>query len=156
MGLLLVDVFLGWGRLVFNSLWTFTLIWVPLIVVPDSSPRACGGVGILLQRLYVGYAICQALAKLLRPWLVFGLLFFRGCTRAHPPGVAPEPVEELVYSFRGCTLVMSRVGLCWVSHHRLVFGCLFLGVHVSAPGGCSPRGLRRIGYASKVLFLHGL
>jgi hypothetical protein len=55
MGLLLVDVFLGWGRLVFNSLWTFTLIWVPLIVVPDSSPRACGGVGILLQRLYVGY-----------------------------------------------------------------------------------------------------
>jgi hypothetical protein len=79
MSLLLVDVFLGWGRLVLDSWWTFTLIWVPLIVVPDSSPRACGGVGILLQRLYVGYATCRVLAKsLLRPGLVFGLLFSRG------------------------------------------------------------------------------
>jgi hypothetical protein len=95
MGLLLVDVFLGWGRLMFDSWWTITLIWVSLIVVPDSSPRAYGGVGILLQRLYVGYAICRALAKLLlRPWPVFGLLFFKGCARAYPPGVAPEPVEE--------------------------------------------------------------
>jgi hypothetical protein len=81
---------------VLDSWWAFTLIWVPLIVVPDSSPRAYGGVGILLQRLYVGYAICQGLAQLLlRPWLVFWLLFFsKGCARAHLPSVAPEPVEE--------------------------------------------------------------
>jgi hypothetical protein len=52
---------------------------VPLIVVPDSSLRAYGGVGILLQRLYIGYAICRGLAQLLlRPWLVFWLLFFQG------------------------------------------------------------------------------
>jgi hypothetical protein len=37
MGLLLVDVFLRWGRLVSDSGWIFTLIWVPLIMVPDSS-----------------------------------------------------------------------------------------------------------------------
>jgi hypothetical protein len=36
MGLLLIYVFLGWGRLVFDSWWTFILIWVPLIMVPDS------------------------------------------------------------------------------------------------------------------------
>jgi hypothetical protein len=65
------------------DLWrAFTLIWVPLIVVPDSSPRAYGGVGILLQRLYVGYDICQGLTQsLLRPWLVFLLLFFGGARK---------------------------------------------------------------------------
>jgi hypothetical protein len=33
-GSLLADVFLGWGRLVFDFGWIFTLIWVPLIMVP--------------------------------------------------------------------------------------------------------------------------
>jgi hypothetical protein len=40
---LLVDVFLGWGRLVFDLGWIFTLIWVPLIMVPDTqSPPLAG------------------------------------------------------------------------------------------------------------------
>jgi hypothetical protein len=93
----LADVFLGWGRLAFDLGWIFTLVWVPLIMVPDSSSRAFGGVRALLQRLFVefGYVLCRALTKLLLgPWLVFGLLFFRGCARAHPSGVAIEPVEE--------------------------------------------------------------
>jgi hypothetical protein len=70
-------------------------------MVPDSSPRDCGGVGILLQRLYVGFALCRALARLL---LGFGQVvvgasaclctaFSGGCARAHPPGVAPEALE---------------------------------------------------------------
>jgi hypothetical protein len=91
MGFLLVDVFLGWGRLVFDSWWTFTLIWVPLIVVPDSSPRAYGGVGILLQRLHVGYALCRALAKSLSgTWLVFWVAFFRGVRASAPTGCSPR------------------------------------------------------------------
>jgi hypothetical protein len=65
---------------VLDSWWTFTLIWLPLIVIPDNSPLVCGGVGILIQRLYVGDAICRVLVKLLpRPWIVFVLLFFGGC-----------------------------------------------------------------------------
>jgi hypothetical protein len=87
-----VDLRGGW---VLDLWWDFTLIWVPLIVVLDSSPRTCGGIGTLLQRLHVGYAICQGLAQSLqRPWLVFWLLFSEGCVRAHPSSVAPEPVEE--------------------------------------------------------------
>jgi hypothetical protein len=70
--------------------WAFTLIWVPLIMVPNSSPRAYGGVGILLQRLYVGYAICRGLAQSsLRPWLVFGC-FFLGVRMSAPAGCSPR------------------------------------------------------------------
>jgi hypothetical protein len=38
-GSLLADVFLGWGRLVFDLGWIFILIWVPLIMLLDSSPK---------------------------------------------------------------------------------------------------------------------
>jgi hypothetical protein len=41
-----VDFFPLRGGRVLDLRWAFTLIWVPLIVVPDSSPRAYGGVGI--------------------------------------------------------------------------------------------------------------
>jgi hypothetical protein len=54
----LVDSFLGWGRLVFGFGWIFILIWVPLIMVPDSSPRAFGGERALLQRLFVEFGLC--------------------------------------------------------------------------------------------------
>jgi hypothetical protein len=68
------DLFFGGG-------WFFTLIWVSLIVVPGCSPRDCGGVGILLQRLCVEFALCRALARSLPgPWLAFVLLFSGGYT----------------------------------------------------------------------------
>jgi hypothetical protein len=35
-GSVLVDVFPRWGRLVLGFGWIFTLIWVPLIMVPDT------------------------------------------------------------------------------------------------------------------------
>jgi hypothetical protein len=74
--------------------WFSTLIWVPLIVVPDSSPRDFGGVGILLQRLSVGFTLCRALARPSSgPRLVFVLLFSKGCARVVPSGVAPEVLE---------------------------------------------------------------
>jgi hypothetical protein len=70
-------------------------------MVPDSSPRDYGGIGILLHRLYVGFALCQALARLL---LGFGQVvvgasaclftaFSGGCARAHLLGVALEALE---------------------------------------------------------------
>jgi hypothetical protein len=68
-------------------------------MVPDSSsPQGYGGVGILLQRLYVGFAFCRALARLLLGFghVVVGLwpgccwgiglplyCFFRGGAREH-------------------------------------------------------------------------
>jgi hypothetical protein len=35
-GSFLADVFLGWGKLVFDSWWIFILIWVPQIMVSDN------------------------------------------------------------------------------------------------------------------------
>jgi hypothetical protein len=35
-GSLLADVFVRWGKLVFDSGWIFILIWIPLIMVPDT------------------------------------------------------------------------------------------------------------------------
>jgi hypothetical protein len=62
------------------------VLGVPLIMVPDSSPRASKGVLVLAWRLYRTFLQGD------RPFSVA----FRssGCARAHPPGVAPEASEE--------------------------------------------------------------
>jgi hypothetical protein len=62
-GSLLADVFLRWGKLVFDSWWIFILIWVPLIMVPDSSSRAFGGVRAFLQRLFVEFGLCWVFSQ---------------------------------------------------------------------------------------------
>jgi hypothetical protein len=59
---------------------------VPLIMVPDSSPRASKGVLVLAWRL------CHTFLQGDRP---FSVTFCSGgCARVHPPGVAPEASEE--------------------------------------------------------------
>jgi hypothetical protein len=64
---------------------------VPLITVPDSSPRASKGVWVLAWRL------CRTFLQGDRP---FSVAFYSGgCARAHPPGVAPEASEEWFDSF---------------------------------------------------------
>jgi hypothetical protein len=62
------------------------VLGVPLIMVPDSSPRASKGVLVLAWRL------CRTFLQGDRSFSVA----FRsgGCARAHPPGVAPEASEE--------------------------------------------------------------
>jgi hypothetical protein len=62
------------------------VLGVPLITVPDSSPRASKGVLVLAWRL------CRAFLQGDRPFSV--TLCSGGCVRAHPPGVAPEASEE--------------------------------------------------------------
>jgi hypothetical protein len=62
------------------------VLGVPLIMVPDSSPRASKGVLVLAWRL------CRTFLQGDRP---FSVTFCSGgCTRAHPLGVAPEASEE--------------------------------------------------------------
>jgi hypothetical protein len=62
------------------------VLGVPLIMVPDSSPRASKGVLVLAWRL------CRTFLQGDRP---FSVTFCSGgCARAHPPGVAPEASEE--------------------------------------------------------------
>jgi hypothetical protein len=61
------------------------VLGVPLIMVPDSSPRASKGVLVLAWRL------CRTFLLGDRP---FSVTFCSGgCARAHPPGVAPEASE---------------------------------------------------------------
>jgi hypothetical protein len=62
------------------------VLGVPLITVPDSSPRASKGVLVLAWRL------CRTFLRGDRPSSV--ILCFGGCARAHPSGVAPEASEE--------------------------------------------------------------
>jgi hypothetical protein len=62
------------------------VLGVPLIMVPDSSPRASKGVLVLAWRL------CRTFLQGDRPFLV--TLCSGGCARAHPLGVAPEASEE--------------------------------------------------------------
>jgi hypothetical protein len=62
------------------------VLGVPLIMVPDSSPRASKGVLVLAWRL------CRTFLQGDRPFSV--TFCSSGCTRAHPPGVAPEASEE--------------------------------------------------------------
>jgi hypothetical protein len=71
---------------------------VPLITVPDSSPRASKGVRALA---------CSG-----------------GCARAHPPGVAPEASEEwfdssevLIFCDASVSLVVSSCGLAVARVH---------------------------------------
>jgi hypothetical protein len=67
------------------------VLGVPLIMVPDSSPRASKGVLILAWRL---------LSHFLQGDRPFSIAFRSGgCARAHPPGVAPEASEEWFDSF---------------------------------------------------------
>jgi hypothetical protein len=62
------------------------VLGVPLIMVPDSGPRASKGVLVLAWRL------CHTFLQGDRP---FSVIFCSGgCARAHPPGVAPEASEE--------------------------------------------------------------
>jgi hypothetical protein len=62
------------------------VLGVPLIMVPDSSPRASKGVLVLAWRL------CRTFFA--RGPTFLGYILFWGCARAHPPGVAPEASEE--------------------------------------------------------------
>jgi hypothetical protein len=62
------------------------VLGVPLITVPDNSPRASKGVLVLAWRL------CCTFLRGDRPISV--ILGSGGCARAHPPGVAPEASEE--------------------------------------------------------------
>jgi hypothetical protein len=65
------------------------VLGVPLIMVPDSSPRASKGVLILALEAFVAL-FCKGT----------GLAFRSGgCARAHLPGVAPEASEEWFDSF---------------------------------------------------------
>jgi hypothetical protein len=62
------------------------VLGVPLIMVPDSSPRASKGVLVITWRL------CRTFLQGDQP---FSVTFCSGgCARAHPPGVAPEASEE--------------------------------------------------------------
>jgi hypothetical protein len=62
------------------------VLGVPLIMVPDISPRASKGVLVLAWRL------CRTFLQGDRP---FSVIFCSGgCARAHPPGVAPEASVE--------------------------------------------------------------
>jgi hypothetical protein len=62
------------------------VLGVPLIMVPDNSPRASKGVLVLAWRF------CRTFLQGDRP---FSVTFCSGgCMRAHPPGVAPEASEE--------------------------------------------------------------
>jgi hypothetical protein len=74
------------------------VLGVPLIMVPDSSPRASKGV-----RYSLG-GFCRTFLQGDRPFSVV----FRsgGCARAHLPGVAPEASEEWFDSFE--VLVVFR------------------------------------------------
>ena len=51
-----------------------------------------------------------------------------GCVRAHPPGVAPEALEEWVYSSRGFFLRLSKEFYRVCRAHEREFGSLGLGV----------------------------
>jgi hypothetical protein len=62
------------------------VLGVPLIMVPDSSPRASKGVLVLPWRL------CRTFLQGDQPFLV--IFYSGGCARAHLPGVAPEASEE--------------------------------------------------------------
>jgi hypothetical protein len=64
----------------------FRSVGVPLIMVPDSSPRASKGVLVLAWRL------CHTFLQGDQSFSV--TLCSGGCARVHPPGVAPEASEE--------------------------------------------------------------
>jgi hypothetical protein len=84
------------------------VLGVPLITVPDSSPRASKGVLVLAWRL------CRIFCEGTGTFSV--ILCSGGCARAHPPGVAPEASEEWFDSSEVLMLfVMPR--LAWLFPH---------------------------------------
>ena len=65
------------------------LLGVPYFRVSDSSPRTSGG--------SVGYSPRGFFETFVSQWLLSGSFYTHdsgGCARAHPPGVAPEALEE--------------------------------------------------------------
>ena len=84
------------------------VLGVPLIMVPDSSPRASKGVLVLAWRLYRTF---------LRGDWPFSVILCSGvCARAHPPGVAPEASEEWFDSSEVLVpFVTSRAGMLTLS-----------------------------------------
>jgi hypothetical protein len=80
------------------------VLGVPLIMVPDSSPRASKGVLVLAWRL------CRTFLQGDRP---FSVIF---CV--HPPGVAPEASEEW---FDSSEVLMPFVmpWSVWLFHHAI-------------------------------------
>jgi hypothetical protein len=78
------------------------VLGVPLITVPNSSPRASKGVLVLAWRLCRIFCEGTGLSQL---YFCSG-----GCARAHPPGVAPEASEEWFDSYEVLMLfVMPRL-----------------------------------------------
>jgi hypothetical protein len=72
-------------------------------MVPDSSPQASKGVLVLAWRL------CRTFLQGVRP---FSVAFHSGgCTRAHPPGVAPEASEEWFDSSEVLALLKGKCAL---------------------------------------------
>ena len=64
------------------------IIWVTLIMIPDSSTRASKEV------LALAWGFRRPLVDVLLNPLKCGRLIFYGCVRAHPSGVAHEASEE--------------------------------------------------------------
>jgi hypothetical protein len=86
------------------------VLGVPLIMVPNSSPRASKGVLVLAWRL------CRTFLQGDQP---FSVTFCSGgCARAHPPGVSPEASEEWFDSFEVLVpFVMPRP--VWLFPHAI-------------------------------------
>jgi hypothetical protein len=86
-------------------------------MVPDSSPRASKGV------LALAWRLCRIFLQGDRPFLV---AFCSGwCTRAHPPGVAPEASEEWFDSFEVLMpFVMPRPVLLFPHANWSLPGCM--------------------------------
>jgi hypothetical protein len=84
------------------------VLGVPLMTVPDSSPRASKGV------LALAWRLCRTFLRGDQPFSV--ILCSGGCVRAHPPGVAPEASEEW---FDSSEVLMSFVmlRLAWLFPH---------------------------------------
>jgi hypothetical protein len=76
----------------------YALLGVPLIMVPDSSPRASKGVLVITSRVYALLGvplIMHCLSHVFARGPAFlGYIFSGGCARAHPLGVAPKASEE--------------------------------------------------------------
>jgi hypothetical protein len=86
------------------------VLGVPLIMVPNSIPRASKGVLVLARRL------CRTFLQGDRPFSV--TLRSGGCARAPLPGVAPEASEEWFDSFEVLVpFVMPRP--VWLFPHTI-------------------------------------
>jgi hypothetical protein len=82
------------------------VLGVPLIMVPDSSPRASKGVLVLAWRL------CRTFLQGDRPFTV--TFCSGGCARAHPPGLVVPSCDLIVARVHG-QVPSSRAGLLTLS-----------------------------------------